>query len=92
MNLPAGMTTMTGQPLAHSLNSEPGFAAFAFSSSNVNTVEPVAILQRYSSEFLSDSTSIDEAHVGKTEQDCELRDQQPAPLCPRQGRALAGDL
>src|ERR1700680_3358041 len=29
MNLPAGTTIITGQPFAHSLKSEPGFAAFA---------------------------------------------------------------
>src|SRR6202047_115457 len=38
MNLPAGMTVIAGQPLAHSLKSEPGFAAFAFSCSTVSTV------------------------------------------------------
>jgi hypothetical protein len=27
MNLPAGMTIITGQPFAHSLKSEPGFFA-----------------------------------------------------------------
>src|SRR5262245_32569337 len=38
VNLPAGMTIMTGQPVAHSLNSEPGSAALAFSCSTVSTV------------------------------------------------------
>jgi hypothetical protein len=38
--------------------------------------------------FLCDDTSIDEAHVGKAEQDCEASDKQPAALCPCQGRAL----
>src|ERR1700731_1057249 len=41
MNLPAGTTIITGQPLAHSLKSEPGFPAFAFSSSTVSTVGPL---------------------------------------------------
>ena len=37
-NLPGGITTITGQPLVHSLNSAPGVAAFAFSSEEVSTV------------------------------------------------------
>jgi hypothetical protein len=36
--LPGGITTITGQPLVHSLNSAPGVAAFAFSSEEVSTV------------------------------------------------------
>ena len=43
VNLPVGMTIMAGQPLAHSLNSEPGSAALASSCSRVNTVALDAI-------------------------------------------------
>src|SRR5262245_13528554 len=46
MNLPAGMTIITGQPFAHSLKSEPGFAAFAFSCATVSTVGSIAMRQR----------------------------------------------
>jgi hypothetical protein len=42
-------------------------------------------------DFLCDGTCINEAHVGKTEQDREAREQQPAALCLGRGRALAGD-
>src|SRR6516164_11728053 len=38
MNLPAGMTIISGQPFAHSLKFEPGFDACAFSCSTVSTV------------------------------------------------------
>src|SRR6202022_2152434 len=47
MNLPAGTTIITGQPFAHSLKSEPGFPAFAFSCSTVSTVGSIAMRQRY---------------------------------------------
>ena len=46
VNFPAGMTIITGQPLAHSLKSEPGLAACAFSCSPVSTVGPTAVRQR----------------------------------------------
>src|SRR5437764_551605 len=36
-NLPAGTTIIVGQPFAHSLNSDPGFAAFSFSCWAVRT-------------------------------------------------------
>ncbi|HWE17820.1 MAG TPA: hypothetical protein VG758_11675 [Hyphomicrobiaceae bacterium] len=86
------MTIMIGQPLAHSLNSEAGFAAFAFSSSNVNTVKAhccaPAVLPR---EFLLGGTRIDEAEVRKTEQDSEASDQERAALSACCGRDLTGD-
>jgi hypothetical protein len=39
-NVPAGTTTIAGQPAAHSVNSEPGFAAFSWSI--VSTAAPIA--------------------------------------------------
>src|SRR5215831_8401977 len=41
-NFPEGMTIIAGQPFAHSLKSEPGLAACAFSCSTVSTVGSVA--------------------------------------------------
>src|SRR5262249_37821577 len=46
MNFPAGMTIITGQPFAHSLKPEPGFAAFAVSCFTVSTVGSIAMRQR----------------------------------------------
>jgi len=46
MNLPAGMTIITGQPFAHSLKSEPGVAACAFSCSTESRVAFMAVRQR----------------------------------------------
>src|SRR5215510_15992253 len=43
INLPAGMTIITGQPFAHSLKSEPGFAVGAFPCSPVSTVGSIAM-------------------------------------------------
>src|SRR5262249_18924516 len=42
MNLPAGMTIITGQPFAHSLKSEPGIPTLTFSYPAVSTVESIA--------------------------------------------------
>src|SRR6516162_5161453 len=37
INLPAGTTIIVGQPVAHSVNSAPGVAAFSFSCTTVST-------------------------------------------------------
>src|SRR6516164_2265956 len=41
VNLPAGTTTTAGQPVAHSLKSDPGLAAFSFSCSAASTDGPM---------------------------------------------------
>jgi hypothetical protein len=73
------MTIMTGQPLAHSLNSEPDSAAMAFSCSTVNT-ESVRrhAPARLFNHFLRDRAQIDQATIHQTEQDREASGQPRA--------------
>src|SRR6516162_5023518 len=49
LDLPAGTTTIVGQPVTHSLNSDPGLAAFSFSCAIVSTRGPMIARQRYGS-------------------------------------------